>query len=520
MKNQLSSKSSSFRVMVWKEVHQLTPLIVMLVVLSGLLSVIWMVAGAKVQFYVPGIWIPLLMPSLLAAGAGAMLIGNEKETRTLRWTVSLPIQASAVHRAKLAAGLIALAVTWVMAIVLLTMMGYATSESSRRVWSMFGETGNVSIFFWGIHTVFILVTGLYTAWRFENAFTGLIALIPIASTPFFLAQNGSTLFSKATGLYIPQDRVSLIAHLIAIPSIGIVGWLASRAANRFFSPADAPKPPGSWIKLDAWRPPTSGMPSPEPFRFPISTLVWQSIHHHPRMLIGLASIYGAALLLMVLMPNHLNGNFSFWLVGFLALSWLGVFAFVGDGSSLGMRFLADRGISPTRVWVARHLAPLSFVSAGLLIYYAAQCFAAGVEDQQNRVAMSVATLGLGSLCVYGISQWVSLLVRVLGGSAFLAPLLSIVTLVWLASAPFTMGTMFGVVLVCLLIPFFATWWSFGDHMDGPRGRRFWLVQAGLMFAIIVLPIANFAWDVRSFLQWTQAAASPSPKQPVNWIGHR
>lgn len=496
------------RALLWKDLRQLSPLVAMLFVVVVLLWLARTLVGTY-ETRIPSVWIPLAMPSLLAAGAGAILVGNEKETRTLRWMVSLPVPFQQVFQSKLAAGVIGLFATWVGAFVLLALMGSTYWEADRGLMAA-GSTLQFSLSFWILHTFFLLFAGLYTAWRIENAFGSLIAMLPIASIPFVVSSVGSKMYYLKTKQYISPEQAVTVATWLTVPAIAITVWLGYRAAARFFEAAAAPssnvstQSAASAADLDAWRPPAAAMPARKPFRFSFSSLVWQSIHHNAWALAGLGAAMIAGVISLALITTQSGAQFlggtlvPVSVLGFLGVSWLGVFAFAGDGSSSRLKFMADRGISPTLVWWTRHAAALSLIAAALLVYHAT-CRLVMVDGYQRHGPMlSLLALTLTAILVYGVSQWISQLIRVLGGTAFLAPLLSGLAVVWLPAAISITGVSPWVAMVCLVIPLLATWSSMRWHMDGRRGFGFWTINAGLLVLMFALPVANVAWDIFRF----------------------
>ena len=74
--------SPPLRGLYWKDARQLFPLVLMLVGMSVFLVVIWSTLDITSQFgSIIGDYIPLTIPALYAAGVGAILVGQEKETR-------------------------------------------------------------------------------------------------------------------------------------------------------------------------------------------------------------------------------------------------------------------------------------------------------------------------------------------------------------------------------------------------------------------------------------------------------
>ena len=94
------------RRLIWKEFRQVLPLVLMLLLIGAalLLVITWNDAN-----YIDTIFV---LPILFAAGIAAVLIGQEKELRTLEWLQTIPVSPEKVIVAKLAVGLIGLAVVW------------------------------------------------------------------------------------------------------------------------------------------------------------------------------------------------------------------------------------------------------------------------------------------------------------------------------------------------------------------------------------------------------------------------
>ena len=83
-------------------------------------------AGNLLLFAVPSTWLkPLPWVALAAVGAGALLVGQEKELRTLQWLASLPIAASSIVRVKLGAGLAGLLLLWLFSSLLFALMHFS-----------------------------------------------------------------------------------------------------------------------------------------------------------------------------------------------------------------------------------------------------------------------------------------------------------------------------------------------------------------------------------------------------------
>ncbi|MFG0261965.1 MAG: ABC transporter permease [Novipirellula sp. JB048] len=105
---------------MWKETRQQLPLALMLVAVGALLMLFWGMlqdAGAPAQAYARSV--PLVLPALFAAGAGALSVGQEKEQGTLWWLSAMPVTPRHLIWSKFLVALIGLATIWVYCWILL-----------------------------------------------------------------------------------------------------------------------------------------------------------------------------------------------------------------------------------------------------------------------------------------------------------------------------------------------------------------------------------------------------------------
>ena len=234
--------------------------------------------------------------------------------------------------------------------------GSASRNSpSANAWPAVG--GNV---FLVVQSFFILVCGFYTTWRWKGTFASLLLILPISIVPFYVIGAVSSLRKWET---LPSTTSSaepiLVTYTIMIIAIVLLTWLAYRAAKRTLGPTEpeyqSDADPSAWTQ--PWRPSQVNSLSREPYRFSITSLLWQSVHHSRSTLLGIATmivagtIAGSLLTQQVWPKSHDLDLAALTLVGLIGVSWLGVFAFTGDGSAHRLRFLADRGASPTVVWI-------------------------------------------------------------------------------------------------------------------------------------------------------------------------
>jgi len=114
------------------------------------------------------------------------------------------------------------------------------------------------------------------------------------------------------------------------------------------------------------------------------------------------------------------------LFGLLASSWLGVLTFQGDGVQDRIRFLAERGVSPAKIWWTRHALPLSLLAVALFgfVFFLPAGFAAARSSPSLILSIVVAIL-----CAYAVSQAVSQVFRSSTIAAIAAP-----AVVWMLAA--------------------------------------------------------------------------------------
>ncbi len=526
----MNTTTFPLRGLYWKEIRQIVPLVLMLVGVSLLLALIWTVLQTTTQSMATfGPFIPLILPALYAAGAGAILVGQEKETRTLLWFSSLPISPRQIVQVKFVVALGGLVVMWVCSIVVGGLVGISGSRQTAFMLTP-GDEGFANTLFWILHSVFVMCCGFFTTWKLKNTFASLVALIPLAVIPYLIVQVGYSLVGGNRFISIEESaRVWAIVTAVAIP---IIAWIAYQAAIAHLAPAGAEadeRGPAQW--LAAWRPANS-VPIPEsPFRLSLSSLVWQSIHQNMLTLIGLFALMSLGTLSTVLFSsNALQNEYGGFVVGgmvagLLAVSWLGVFVFNGDGTATRMRFLADRGVSPTLAWLGRHLIGLSMI-ATLTLFYALGSYwfihTDSIDHEREPLVLSMVTFGFVAFAVYSISQWTSQAIRILAASAFVAPVFSLAAIVWLGYSATDLEAPLALIVLTAAIPMLATSLMMRRFMDDNTKWPIWttgIVTAGLLYLLptipMILEVRNFPHipgEVRARLV-AEAMQIPSPGSP-------
>ncbi len=492
-------------VLFWKEARQVTPLIAMLLSVGAILIFLW--SGLTLTtngLAYAGRYLPLVLPALYAAGVGAVQIGQEKELRTIGWLSSLPISPQRLFWTKFTVAFLGLAAMWICCGLLVSLI-IASGLSVGAAETELGFVDANDMIFFPLHSLFILTCGMFAAWRFRNTFVSLLLIVPLAFMPWLVVSMVSRVLAGQgveRSHQLIEQSPSLTFIVTALAAM-LLTWLAYRVSGQSLDPADPPKlwsGPKDW--LEPWRPTSQTHDHSEPFRYRISSLIWQSIHHNRWGLAGLVT--------MIALGAFCGATVSFskytyqfgettlgigTLAGFLGISWLGVFVFTGDGSERGLRFLADRGATPATVWLGRQWIGLSVLSTGVLLFAIISLHLLNGWNYMGSPAFSVTAVTFIALCTYGVSQWASQMLRIQAAAALVAPLLSIAAIAWLAFAATELRAPYWLILFVASLPLIATFIMMPRFMDGRRGWAFYLSSSAMVILFAVLPRVPFVIDI-------------------------
>ena len=151
------NRSLVLKRLCWKEFRQLWPLIVMLAVIGLLFQVLVLISDPSSTNLLRNLLF-LGLPGLFAAGVGALLVGQERDSRTLHWMASLPILRQDIIRVKYFAAIVSLASVWIISFAL-----YVVSNSVSRI----GQNVfpyEVDISYGILYSIFLLTVSFATAW--------------------------------------------------------------------------------------------------------------------------------------------------------------------------------------------------------------------------------------------------------------------------------------------------------------------------------------------------------------------
>lgn len=497
--------------LVWKEFRQLVPLLLMLPLITLLILFIVMaqeLTGTAGRPHIAQTIAVILIgfPGLYAAGVGALLVGYEKEQRTLDWLRSLPIAPSKLIGVKLGVALAGLVLLWAISALFAVSIGSFTDPrpTDRR--------HPVDL---PLYTLYVLPASFALAWYCRSALVALLWVVPVAMLPLVAANliNSAALSNRI----LTTDQAP--GTLLGCQLVGavIAFWAAIALGRRHLAPeaSSASDWLRRWTLVDRFRS-ARQLAGYGAIASPMTALVWQFARQNRRVLIGLALLLAASV--VTISVDDLQTSRTGWagMAGLLATSWLGVIVFQGDAIGQRIRFLADRGLSPTTVWWTRQLVPLvllvSFIMIGLVLVLVTHV-RGPLWDIGLPILVSAAVL----LSIYSVSQWFSQLFASPILAAIGAPIVSLLAYSWGGSMIVLFGTPIWLVALLAVLPMIVTWKLARRWMDRRFGAGFWCFQGGLVGSVILLPIVPLFIDVarqprmpREIAHQLEAAARGAP----------
>ncbi|QEF99539.1 ABC-2 family transporter protein [Stieleria maiorica] len=508
------------RGLIWKEVRQLFPLAVALFAVGLVLMLVAQMSPDNIyamrQY---GRYIPLALPGLFAVGVAAMTVGQERDQKTILWLTSMPISPGRLIRIKLIVCASALGVMWIgcWALIKLEMMVGAFPDGFKfpllpNLRHEASITQQVAFLSWHLHTFYIFVCGFYTSWRIKNSFASLIAIVPLAFAPFAVIHLGEYIRRAHVGTAfldpVTSDLAALAVTLIATVIVGALGW---RAAMRVLSPAGAEKESKDANRFSPYAVfgssfGTSGETSrrvpDQPFRSTSLAIFRQSFGSNRLALWGIvflifAGVIGSTAGGLPYIGSSRSGGTLLVFSGLLGVCCLGVFAFTGDGKAERLRFFSDRGASPAKLWLGRHLLAVAVLGVASLLYLVVGVISKSVdsEDRHYLYIPPLTVVLLLAVYCYSISQWIGQNCRALSISLLLAPAATAASLLS-AGAVISIGgtTRIGapitiaLAVVWYFVPLLATLFSMRTYADGVRGRKLFAKSVPALVLFVTIPL--------------------------------
>ncbi len=512
------SVSSMNRRLLWKETRQVLPLTVSLVTIAFVLGTwfAYMSYGGFLDNILHS-WqtMSILPPILFAIGAGTVLVGQEKESRSLNWLITLPVSPRYVIRHQFIFGLTGLLIMWLGCLVVIVL-----TDASRELLtqSSFTDFGWVH-FFVVLNSLYLLVCGFTTAWMSRTSLHGLLSVIVLAVLPYLAAYAINWVYHVFWGFRYgyyrdPSEWLTLQVLVLFIIGVGAYGY---RTAHQQLSGQSSAPPSArkqSFVSsLQAVSSATqnffrgdSQLKQAPPTA--MTSLLWQFRNQNRGSVILLYSAFFVSFplawgQLQNRYPNHSNNAIlatTCVVISFGTLCWMAALAFQGERTHNRVRFLAEHGISPTRVWLTRHAVPFVFFCLYVSIWASSLRWEnssanIGYRLINQGLTLSTSEIALGCATIYAISQWLSQMIKPVAICSVAVTIVSF----YVSTATFwqikELETPWVLIVIgFVLVPLFATWRLMPRWMDGRFGWQYWLSHASFAGLAILLPIVPFgAW---------------------------
>ncbi len=484
-----SWSSSSWR-LFWKEFRQVLPLLWALLAVGTLLQLIGAIQSA-INPSASGSGLHqialVLMPSLFAVGAGAMLVSQEKELRTLQWLSSLPIPTKQIVWTKFLCGLVGLLLCWAGS----CLIAFALCPNVFDDRTNFYFFSSASV--WGTQyftsSLFLLVASMATGWIFKSAWVALVMMVPIAIVPVVILSA----MANAKEEWFRSTVASLIVYSASAAVLALAGRIWGRSS---FVSASSP-----WFGQFTYRAPNRlrTLTIPDDWRpLPVvPSLLWQIGWQNKMLWVSAASILlgGFSLLSVEWFARSSVAGFVA-VPSFILFSWLGASTFGSDGDKKRIQFLADRGVAPGLIWWTRQFFPLCLVT----IYFALFVLAAFAVSSSPSGAVPVPVfvfLG-GMFAIYGATQWASQLVRSSLLNMCVAPAVAVGVLAAMAFAFTTLGAGYIWLVPSVLTLFVASRVMMRPWMDSRFNLRTYLQHAGFAGLACLFPVIPFVATIVTY----------------------
>lgn len=473
----------------WKELRQLFPLLVLLLAVGTFLLLMTALLPGQVA------WRKLLallgMPALFAAGSGALLVGQEKELRTLDWLRSLPLAASDLVRTKFLVAVLGLTAVWCVSLLL----GWVTGA-----WTSI-ESGRSGAYLWPLQSYFLLIIGFATAWKLRSPMIALLAVAPVACLPFFFASLHQYFIeaNSQRGLLSADPQPWMVATYVLLIS-GAMLWYGHRSAMQYLAAQAAPR---LMSETSVERQRASALNFAR--SSPLQALLWQFVVQNRAALLGLTLLHVVGVWLLTQSTGFtLNLEVPLGSLAIvLAVSWLGTLVFQGDGQQRRIVFLADRGLSPSLVWLTRQAIPLALIAVGTPASVLAYAYLHPASSNNFWHELIIILVGLFG--VYTMTQWLGQVVSSPILAACLAPFVGGGAIAYFTYAKAELGALSWTIGLALLLPLIATYTHARAWMDRRTGWRNWMGPAGWLLLTLVLPLSYFIFYTISYPTLTAQA---------------
>ncbi len=470
-----------------KEAKQLASLWLAVVLVGTILHVLGAIGSSLSPMQFPHDAIFVLVPCLYAIGSGAMSVSQEKEQRTLGWIGSLPIPRKWLVLTKLGVGLLGLITVWIASYM--TMVPFASFSNMDTLLPSRDPDAISNFVSLLANSFFLLVTCYALAWYFSNALITLVCVIFAALVPLILL-----------GLESWWVRRELYAEVLTWNYIGLsilLGFLGIRLGMRSFVAYPAGELIPWAIKIERKTLPRARreVGPPQPF----VGLLWQVARQNGMLWFG----YLAAVLIpwmRLTARGEMGGAISIlaWIIYSIILCWVGASVLGSDAVKQRIRFLADRGIDPGRVWWSRQLLPIGVVVVAVVMFGLVEwvCnqgpYVYHYNYRTDLLGVPPLILFVISLGIYSMSQWSVQWTRSVLLAYCLAPGSALLFICYGMFSLSTLGTPWVLLIAIVVIPLIASRWMMKAWMDGKADWRYAFHHLFFLLLIITLSFSVYA----------------------------
>ena len=486
--------------LIWKEIRQLKPLLVLLVSLTLAMIVFQQVVELLATSQPPNFsgHLILLMPMLFAVGAGPMLVSQEWSTKSMSWLRTLPISANRIITTKWLVGLISLVAIWIISLTTAALTGVTFTEQVQQSAMQTTESFVADLYRSNVvqlllvGSLYLLTSGYFVGWWIRDQVLTLVALIAAIFFPIVVWAITQAIFDPNEGQ--EPSATSLLAMLIGATVIatGLMYGLGVRALN----PLGAPRF-GLASENAAAVPHATTVAATPRFGSSFVAMVWQIIWGAR---LKYAIVVGALGLAILLQYSSAQGARAFGvMIAGLSFFGLASLSFQGTSGRQSIRFLSQRGVSPLQAYAAIHSVPMAIICTSFLGY---SLWYASSPAQWGASASPIAMLAL-VLTAYGMCQWFSQFSSNLFISSIGGPIIAFLLTISLIFMP-QVGTPFVVVGLLAVLPYLATAMMMRRFMDGGDRKLSTVLLCSFAVLIFLVPTGFAINAVRSAPRMTDA----------------
>ncbi len=527
--------------LAWKDFRQIRPLILTVLGLGFLLNILFVAVPPIADRAILALpFVFLVIPMVFATGVGVLLVGHEKDQRTLGWLRTHPIPAQRIASSKLFVSCGSLLMVWIASLLIDWIM-----------WQFFvGVQPGVAVFLdrvlenpfvlvvFPCLSLFMTLAGLGLAWHCSSSRNALMMLIACCLMVLIVNLIVERFLQIQVSNFSDRVGWSMVWFTVVIGSNTLIalvlGWYASQ---RYLSPQRAPRSweitpwsstPWNLSRLSAarssaarssterrrtatWSASSSLRTSVDALAFPIvpptPALVWQFAIQNRLTLIAVLGFLVVAIASTAAFPfsepypapmvEYISPYLQLLIVlAWIACCWLGCTVFQGDNLGDRIRFLADRGVSPGRVWWSRVWIPIVLIVLACSFRMGMRALHAEPLDRTATMLIRDFFLFLGGgLAIVIACQWLAQCIKSTVVSSVVAPIFVFVLLIYGMFCVLNMEAPWWLLPAPILLLGIATRLQMKAWMDRALNRTYYAIHGSFLATGLLIPILPGLWSI-------------------------